>query len=132
MTLKILCNRLIDSPTSSECKVSIVIPVCNEAEMLSAMLAAFLRQTDFNSNLLNFRNFEIIVLANNCTDDSVGIVKNFKRKNPFPQIHLAEMFLCPENANIGFVRRLLMNEAYRRLSANRFGGGINVFKIFDG
>ena len=124
MTLKILCNRLIDSPTSPECKVSVVIPVRNEAEMLSATLAAFLRQTDFNGNLLNFRDFEIIVLANNCTDDSVGIVKNFKHENPFLQIHLAEIILCPENANIGFVRRLLMNEAYRRLSANRFGGGI--------
>ncbi len=115
---------LINSSISAECKVSVVIPVCNEAHHLPLTLPAFAQQKDSRGKALDTRLFELIILANNCTDGSVEIIKKFGRENPQMQIRLAEISLSEENANIGFVRRLLMNEAFFRLQTHRKNGVI--------
>ncbi len=105
---------LINSSIAAECKVSVVIPVQNEAENLPLAITAFANQKKLDGSVLDPGSFEIIILANNCTDNSAEIVKNFQRENPRLRIHLAEISLSAEDANIGFVRRLLMNEAFYR------------------
>lgn len=115
---------LIDSSITTECKVSVVVPVCNEARHLPLTLPAFARQKDSRGNQFDARAFELIILANNCTDDSVAIIKRFQSENPQLKIHLREISLSAENANIGFVRRLLMNEAFYRLQTHRENGVI--------
>lgn len=124
MRVKNLFCRLIDAPVLPECKTSVVIPVRDEADTLPQTLAAFAAQTNFAGKPLNPREFEIIFLANNCADASAQIVRRFKSENPNLQIHLADFSLGRKKSNIGFVRRLLKNEAHRRLLTNKLGGGV--------
>lgn len=119
-------HPLIETRIAPGCTVSIVIPVRNEAETLPQMLAAFAAQISFKATNLSSSDFEIIILANNCTDDSAAIIKNFSRNHPELNTHLAEISLERKNSNIGYVRRRLMNEAYRRLKNNKFGGGVII------
>lgn len=117
-------GNLIEKAIAAECFASVVIPVKDEAEFIEKCLAAFARQVDFNNKPVKPESFEIIVLANNCMDNSVEVVESFRRKNPHLQIHAAEVFLEKENSNIGFVRKILMDEACLRLKKNRFGKGV--------
>ncbi len=115
------------SPFSSfeilpEVKVSIVIPVKNEEDYIVKTLKAFSVQVDLLHIPFNFKKFEILILANNCTDNSVELIKDFQRKYPALQIYLEEVTLPPTQANIGYVRRLLKEVAYNRLCQN--DGGI--------
>ncbi len=91
-----------------------VIPVRNEAETLVSTLSAFINQKNLNGSALDPRSFELIILANNCTDDSAEVVRKFQREHPRLQLRLAEISLAAKDANVGSVRRLLMNEAFFR------------------
>ena len=117
-------SAFIKKPVSAQCFVSIVVPVRDEAENLSKTLGAFANQKDFKNAPLDPTFFEVIVLVNNCRDNSAEIVENWQRENINFNFHFAEINLPDENANIGFVRRLLMNEAYFRLESNKYKGGI--------
>ena len=119
-----LLYALINKEISARCFVSVVIPARDEAESLPKTLESFANQTNFDDLPLDPAIFEVIVLANNCCDNSAKIVKKWQKNYSTLNLHLAEINLPEENANIGFVRRLLMNEAYNRLKSNRFGGGI--------
>ena len=117
-------DELIKKMINSDCFVTVTIPVRNEAETIKETLKSLAGQVDFDDQPVNPKSFEIIVLANNCNDDSAKISRKFQHENPHLEIHTAEITLPKENANIGFVRRLLMDEAFRRLRKNRFGGGV--------
>lgn len=103
-------------------KFCIVIPVKDEEEYILKNLTAFTMQVDISGEPLNFEQFEILILANNCSDRSVSIIKDFQKNHPHLNIYLEEITLSPPYANIGYVRRKLMDCAYDRLSKN--GGGI--------
>lgn len=117
-------GHLIEKPITADCFASVVIPVRDEADLIEKCLAAFARQVDLTGEKFDLKSFELIVLANNCTDGSVAIVENFRLENSRLQIHIAEIFLKDENSNIGFVRKILMDEACARLKKNRFGKGV--------
>ncbi len=113
-------NPFSNFSISPRVQTSIVIPVRDEAENIEKTLAAFVRQVDLSGRKINFETFEILVLANNCTDDSVKIIEKFKEKKPLLNLHLVEIELGAEDANIGFVRRVLMSATLERLK-NRGG-----------
>lgn len=117
-------QRIIDSPINPECYLTIVIPVRNEAEHLTKTLKSLTFQKDSKNRPIKPETFEIIFLVNNSTDDSKEIIQNWCRRHPSTKIYFAEVSLEPENSNIGYVRRWLMNEAYLRLTGNNFNGGI--------
>lgn len=117
-------NILFDKQIFSECFVSIVVPVKDEADYLLKSLTSLVNQIDLQNKPLDKNIFEILILANNCRDDSFEIARQWQRQNHFNNLHVAEIFLLEEHANIGFVRRLLMSEAARRLKSNKFNGGI--------
>lgn len=103
-------------------KSSIVIPVKDEESYILNTLASFVNQIDIEGNPLSLDQFEILVLANNCSDNSVTLIKKFQLENPNLNICLEEITLSEKKANIGYVRRKLMESAYSRLGEN--GGGI--------
>lgn len=117
-------SALIKKPILAQCFVSIVVPVRDEAETLPKTLESFVNQTNLENSPLDTAIFEVIVLANNCCDNSAEIVEKWRKKNPNYNFHFVEITLPEENANIGFVRRLLMNEAYFRLKSNKYKSGI--------
>lgn len=109
-------------PLSPAVKVIIVIPVKNEEDYILNSLSAFSCQTDVLGNPLDLEHFEILILANNCTDNSVLHIKDFQKKHPDLHIRLEVTTLQKSQANIGYVRKVLMEAAYHRLMRN--GGGI--------
>ena len=52
-------------------KLSIIIPAHNEEKRIGRTLKSYL---DYFKN----KNLEIVVVVNNCNDDTLKIVKNFK------------------------------------------------------
>jgi len=117
-------KNLIDAAIAPDCFFSIVIPIRNEAEFLYKTLSAFSRQTDLRNSPLDANFFEIILLINNSQDDSAKIARNWQAQNKKINLHIVQINLPTEKSNIGFIRRFLMNEAYKRLKQNKFRGGI--------
>ena len=117
-------GNLVVADIGRDCLVSVVIPVHNEADCLPAALESFTRQVDVQKKPLDPSLFEIIIFANNCRDESAAIARRWKNENILLTVHVAEADLPPENSNISFVRRLLMNEANARLGRNRHQNGI--------
>lgn len=110
-----------DAPLIDAIQICIVIPVKNEEDDIDECLSAFLNQVDNDGNPIGKETFEILVLANNCTDRSVQIIQQFKEENPNLNVHLEVVNLDAEYANIGFVRKSLMDTAYGRLCKNGKG-----------
>ncbi|MCY7336912.1 MAG: glycosyltransferase family 2 protein [Chamaesiphon sp.] len=110
-----LHQPLISTPPLKQCEVSVIVPVKDEAQTLAATLAALAHQTCLNGQPLSPLRYEIIILANNCTDESAQIARQFARAHPLLAIHVAEITLPLDRAYIGYVRKLLMDEAHGRL-----------------
>ena len=64
------------------------------------------------------------LLANNCSDRSVAIARQFADRHPGLNLHIVERTLPIAEAHIGRVRQMLMNEAYRRLSGLEHKRGV--------
>jgi hypothetical protein len=111
-------------PPSANLLISVIIPAKDEADNLPATLAAFAVQTDLNGQLLDPSTFEVLVLANNCRDQTASVVRNFAQQHPALAIHVAEVKLPPLEAHVGQARRLLMDEACRRLECITGASGI--------
>lgn len=75
-------------------KVSIIIPVYNADKYLKRCLESVLNQT--------FKEIEVLVIANGCTDDSLNILSSYKKK-----IKLFEL----SNPSISEARNLGINKA---------------------
>lgn len=96
--------------------VSVIVPVRNEAHHLVETLDALRRQCDNDGRPLDTTLYEVLLLANNCTDASYDIAQAYARQHPTFALHVTAVQLPPKQANIGTVRRLLMDEACRRLT----------------
>ena len=101
-------------PTSSR-RVSVVVPVRNEADNILRTLDALRNQLTISDQRLSTGLYEVLVLTNNCTDDSYAQVRRYQRQHPSFALCVANITLPTESAHIGTVRRLLMDEACRRL-----------------
>jgi hypothetical protein len=123
-------HPLVQTPPIPQCEVCVVIPVRNEASMLTTTLSALANQVDLNHQPLNRDRYEIIVFANNCTDDSTAIAHQFAQQHPDLRLHVVERTLPLQEAHIGRVRQMLMNEAHRRL--DRLGRKRGIIASTDG
>lgn len=100
---------------STALQVSVIVPVRNEADQLVQTLDALRNQVDAAGQPLDQALYEVLLLANNCTDGSFAIAERYQNLYPNFPLHLAQIQLPNQQANIGTVRRLLMDEACRRL-----------------
>jgi len=114
---KEIYSRLVQTPPLSQCEVCVIVPVRNEAELLEGCLQALASQIDLEGKPLDFNRYEVIVLANNCIDESVAIAHRFSLQNPDFRLHIVECTLSKQEAYIGRVRQMLMDEAYHRLTS---------------
>lgn len=110
-------------PPSPSLRVSVVVPVRNEADHLHQTLDALRNQQYSDGSVVPYPDYEVLLLANNCTDQSYELARQYQRCFPDFPLHVATIWLTPDKANIGHVRRLLMDEACRRLltTGNRLG-----------
>ena len=108
---------LVDRLPLLSCEICIIVPVRDEAENIEATLLALRDQVDLDGKPLDKNRYEIIVLANNCSDNSAQIVRNLAKTQPNLMLHVVEMTIDSDRAYIGWVRKLLMDEACRRLKS---------------
>jgi hypothetical protein len=108
-------HPLVQTSPLPQCEVCVIVPVRNEAERLESTLVALAHQVDLNGQPLRSDHYEVIVLANNCSDDSVAIAHRVAKQYPDLVLHIAERTLPASQAYIGWVRKRLMDEAHRRL-----------------
>jgi glycosyltransferase involved in cell wall biosynthesis len=106
---------LVESHPHPYCRACIIVPVRNEAVHLKKSLNALAQQVDLQGKRLDPSTYEVIVLANNCIDDSADIARQFAQQYPDFALHVVEKTFEPAEAYIGRVRQILMDEAYRRL-----------------
>ncbi len=106
---------LVSKPPLAQCEVCVIVPVRNEAQTLEATLKALTYQIDLKGKKLDWQCYEVILLANNCSDNSAEVARCFARLHPQLVLHVVELTLPPAKAYIGRVRQILMDEAYRRL-----------------
>jgi len=106
---------LVQTPPLPQCEICVIVPVRNEADRLENTLAALAHQKDLDGCPFNSNRYEVILLANNCSDGSAAIARRFAQQHPDLILHIAERTLPPAQAYIGWVRKQLMDEAHRRL-----------------
>ena len=107
-------NQFIPAKTLA---VSVVVPAKNEAEHLRTTLSSLLEQVDDDGIKVPFKSYEVLLLVNNSNDESLDIALEFKLANPLFCLYIAAIDLPCELANIGTVRKLLMDEACRRFKS---------------
>lgn len=101
----------------AELKLCVIVPAKNEEHTIRNTLAALYHQVDAEGLPIDKRTYEIIVFANNCVDATADLARQFATDHPDGQFYVVEDHLPPQQAHIGYVRRALMDEAYRRFSA---------------
>ena len=109
-------SLLVDTLPDLLCNICVIVPVRNEAAHIDATLAALEEQYDLQGQPLDPRTYEVIVLANNCTDNSAAIARQVAKQCNMP-VHVVERSFAPTDAYIGRVRQILMDEAYHRLTS---------------
>lgn len=101
-----------------------IIPVRNEARRLPATLRALAAQVGFGGAPFDPRRYEVIVLANNCTDASADAVRRFAARQPHLAIYVVEARFPRHVSHVGHARACLMNEACERLARTAGDGGV--------
>lgn len=102
--------------------VVVAIPANNEADRLASCLAALAGQRDAVGAPLSDTAFEVVVFANNCSDDTAEIARRLRAEVPYP-LTVVEETLPPERATAGWARRRAMDEAADHLTAaHRYDG----------
>ena len=97
-------------------KLCVVIPVRNEADHLLQTLDALRNQQDGQGRPLSHSIYEVLLLVNNCTDDTYQIARNYQQDYPDFMLNVTEYWLAPKVAHVGTARRLLMDEAHYRFA----------------
>lgn len=99
------------------CRATVIIPARDEAALIGRALDALAGQRDVDGSLLDPGCFDVLVYANNCSDDTAAVVRAAALRQPACAIHLAEEHLPPNVAHIGTARRAAMNAASARFAA---------------
>ncbi|GAB3688983.1 glycosyltransferase [Spirosoma flavus] len=102
-------------PPDNQLRISVIIPARNEADNLEQALDGLRNQRQLDGNLLPARRYEVLLLLNNCTDGSEQVARDYQRRYPAFSLYVSSIQLPPEKANVGTARRLLMDEACKRL-----------------
>jgi hypothetical protein len=106
---------LLEGSAHPACQASIIVPARNEETSLTATLDALGSQLDLTGQLLATESFEVLLLLNNCTDNSSSVAQQWQATHPTIALHIIERTLAPEVAHVGTARRLLMDTAWHRL-----------------
>jgi hypothetical protein len=91
-------------------RIAIAIPARDEAARLPNCLAALADQRDADNRPLNPSETAVVVLANNCGDDTADVARSLAPALPF-RLAVQEMVLPPSRAHAGGARRAAMDAA---------------------
>ena len=102
------------APSPAACMATIILPARDEAAGIVATLAALAGQQALDGQQLDPDRNEVVVLVNNCRDDTAALARRFATQHPQLALHVVERTLPPTATNVGTARRLLMDAASRR------------------
>jgi hypothetical protein len=105
---------VVTSPLET-CEVCVILPARDESARIEQCLSALLNQTDLYHVRIDPRRYEVVVLANNCRDDTASLARAFSHRHPRFVLYVVETHFSPEKSFVGCARKLLMDEACRRL-----------------
>ncbi len=106
---------LVKDPAGGKLEACVIIPARNEEDLLPSALRALAEQKTLSGAPLSHELYEIVLLINNTTDHSRQVAESFRHLYPTLQLHVAERNFSKSKAHVGHARRLLMDEACRRL-----------------
>ncbi len=113
---------LLPGLARSICRACVTIPARDEEATLPACLDALARQVDLDGRPLRADAFEVLLLLNNCTDQSAARVQRWHADYPHMQLRIAEREFSVGEAHAGTARRLLMDTAWQRLGGDEANG----------
>lgn len=99
---------------SDKKRAIVAIPAHNEANRIEKCLAALACQRDEIGAPVRRGAFEVLILANNCTDNTVDIAKAFSSRVPHP-VTLVEETFPDEKVTAGWARKCAMDHASKLL-----------------
>jgi glycosyltransferase involved in cell wall biosynthesis len=82
-----LLDRLFLVPMGERTRMSVVVPVYNEADALPATLASLYDQRD-GSGPLDRSLYEVVLVDNNSTDDTVAVARRFAAEHADLAVHV--------------------------------------------
>jgi glycosyltransferase involved in cell wall biosynthesis len=106
---------LVSEPPGERVEACITVPAKDEEELLPSGLRALAEQKTNTGAPLHHERYEVILLINNTRDRSRQVAEQFQRLYPTFKLHVVERNLNKSHSHNGYVRRLLMDEACRRL-----------------
>jgi Glycosyl transferase family 2 len=106
---------LVDRSPLEACEACIVVPARDESVRIEKCLSALVRQIDSDGRPIDPARYEVIVLANNCQDETATQARAFGARHPRLILHVVEVNFPPKRSYVGCARKLLMDEACRRL-----------------
>ncbi len=101
----------------------VAIPAHDEAERVRGCLAALAMQRDRSGMPLASGSFSVLLLANNCRDETAEVARAFAAISPFP-LDVVECRLPPSQAHAGGARRVAMDRAADRLESEGAATGV--------
>ena len=107
---------LLSGRAHSLCRAIVILPVRNEESSIASTLDALGAQVDSHLQPLPSGSFEILLLLNNCTDQSAAVVRQWQFTHTATCLHVVTRDLPAHLAHAGTARRLLMDTAWSRLS----------------
>src|SRR5690348_2270169 len=106
---------VITVPPADRLQACVIIPARNEEELLPSALRSLAEQRILSGAPLAHEAYEVILCVNNTADRTRQVAEGFRRHYPTFRLHIVERNFSKSKAHVGHARRLLMDEACRRL-----------------
>ena len=113
----------LTAPDGSEvappkCRFCITLPAKNEVDHIIDALRALHLQVDLRGRRIDPACYEVVLLANNCSDATAKVARAYAAAHPDFRLHVIEATIPAEVASVGVARRLLGDLAVARLPKN--------------
>lgn len=102
--------RGIAPSPNTRLRTVVAIPAKDEASRLLPCLQALAGQRDLRGGPLDAQAFGVLLLLNNCSDDSASVAGQLATELPY-HLCIKQRLLPPNCANAGFARRFAMDAA---------------------
>ncbi|MGI8961153.1 MAG: glycosyltransferase [Bryobacteraceae bacterium] len=108
-------GALVTEPPAERLEACVTVPARDEEELLPSALRALAEQKTITGDPLDHERYEVILLINNTRDRSRQVAEKFQHLYPTLRLHVLEKHFDTSHSHNGYARRLLMDEAFRRL-----------------
>lgn len=95
-------------------KACVVVPARNEEVALPNLVGALAAQLDLGGMASDPETFEVLLLLNNCTDNTAKVARLLQSQFPHLRLHVLEIAFAKDEAHVGRARQALFDLAFSR------------------